>query len=375
MPVYMTQGQSSQYTTVIEPEAADFFSVPMITAPHPLSRGVTPEQTLDFEPYVFESGEDSYNTIMSYFTEPNPSIRVIHDPHPVGEGLPKHWWWDIRQLSSWKDFNLDTVLSIKDFQHLLNVNVRATGLPAPDLSSATYRPDSIHALHHIINEYYATKVNAGLRAAGSLRYAYMRPVQTSHHGPHFVSSNANEYEITSGRGRCVGLVKAYESWNTGMRKENAVKQIEYLKGLAQLHWMMREQECRYGYIITEIELVCVRMGTEEGTPYFGRLELSKSIPTSKTEGLTACLALWYLHMLTLDYPLEGQQGWRVNIGAPAEKTRSKACEDDERDDWIRKQKGPNTRELRDAKRIRGWLWPKDEYKPKLEGGKPRPRRS
>ena len=375
MPVYTTQSQSPQYTTFLEPQAADFFSIPTIAGPHPLSRGVTPEQTVEFEPYIFETGEEPYNTIMAYLTEPNPSIRLIQDVRQVDDSTAKHWWWDIRQLRTWEDFKLDTIMSIKDFHHLLNINVKSTGLPAPELNSLNYRPDSVPALHDTINQYYATKVNAGLRAAGSSRYAYMRQVQTTRDGPHFFSSHASEYEISSGRGRCVGLVKAYESWNTAMRKENAIKQVEYLKGLAQLQRMMREQECRYGYIMTEIELVCVRMGVEEGVPFFGRLELSKSIPIEKTKGLTACLALWYLHMLTLDSPLEGQLGWWVNIGAPAEKTRSKACADEERDEWIRKQKGPHTGELRKAKRARGWIWPSDEYKPKIEGGKPKPRRS
>lgn len=90
--------------------------------------------------------------------------------------------------------------------------------------------------------------------------------------------------------------------------------------------------------------------------------------------LTAGLALWYLHMLTRDEALPGQCGWRVCIGAPADRTRARACAEDERDSWIRAMKGVGTKEGRDAKRHRGWVWPADEYRPKVEGGRARRRK-
>ena len=163
---------------------------------------------------------------------------------------------------------------------------------------------------------------------------------------------------------------------------------------------MREQECRYGYIITEIELLCVRIPSAplpshpkahaQNTPLFGTLELATPIPLSRSgcpttlypddnasvgeENLTAGLALWYLHLLTDENTLPGESPYSMHVGAPAEHTRAVCCEDGERDGWIAGIKGPNGHEVRPAKRVRGWVWPGEEYKPKIEGGRPRVRK-
>jgi hypothetical protein len=168
--------------------------------------------------------------------------------------------------------------------------------------------------------------------------------------------------------RVVGLVKSFDRFNTGMRVEGNVKRVEYLRGLAHLHHAMREHGCRYGFILTEIELVFVRNGAE-GTPHFGYLEVgsvqlaaagaegfdnAEPVPVDHEEvGLTACLALWGLCMLAGDEPMPGQAHWRVEIGAPAEGTRRKALP---RDDWMPQ---PQLAEKREAKRSRGWILPED----------------
>ncbi|KAL9101353.1 MAG: hypothetical protein Q9163_003376 [Psora crenata] len=365
LPVYMTS-QSTHYAPVVTPQLTDIVSNPMVAAPHPLYRELTPE-------LIFEAPGEPTNTIFNYLTEANPAVDLVPENHRgVGDATAKHCWWDIRQLRTWEDFNLETIMSLPGLPELLNIDIKATALPPPELSSASYRPDTIDALHDTYNKYYATKVNAALKASQGLdRHACMLQKRTSRDGPHFWCNYVNDAEILgSGRGRIVGLVKPYERWNSAMLKENPQKRVEYLVGLAQLHWMMREQECRYGFIITEIELVCVRMGTEEGTPYFGLLELSRPVTLSAKTGLTACLALWYLHMLTSDTPRPGQCGWRVDIGAPAAWTRSHIL-DEERDDWIMNLKGPQQTEQRRANRLRGFVQPKDPYNPKREGGSSR----
>ncbi len=161
--------------------------------------------------------------------------------------------------------------------------------------------------------------------------------------------------------RVVGLVKSFDRFNTGMRVEGNVKRVEYLRGLAHLHHAMREHGCRYGFILTEIELVFVRNGTE-GTPNFGYLEVGSvqlaaageaSFDDGEEQPLTACLALWGLAMLAGDEPIVGHAHWRSEIGAPAEGTRRKALS---RDDWMPQ---PQLAEKREAKRARGWVMPED----------------
>ena len=162
--------------------------------------------------------------------------------------------------------------------------------------------------------------------------------------------------------RAVGLVKSFDRFNTGMRVEGNVKRVEYLRGLAHLHHAMREHGTRYGFILTEIELVVVRNGAE-GTPHFGYLEVASVQLNSASEGgaddddadvpFTACLALWGLCMLAGDEPAPGHAPWRADIGAPAEGTRRKALP---RDDWMPQ---PQLAEKREAKRARGWVLPED----------------
>uniref|UniRef100_L2FRQ9 Sialidase-like protein n=1 Tax=Colletotrichum fructicola (strain Nara gc5) TaxID=1213859 RepID=L2FRQ9_COLFN len=103
---------------------------------------------------------------------------------------------------------------------------------------------------------------------------------------------------------------------------------------------MREHSCRYGFILTEIELVVVRNGPD-AVPNFGFLEVS-SVPlgasASDEDGdvpLTACLALWGLCMMAGDDAPQasglGVAHWKAEIGAPAEGTRRKALA---RGEWM-----------------------------------------
>lgn len=145
---------------------------------------------------------------------------------------------------------------------------------------------------------------------------------------------------------------------------------------------MRENGCRYGFIITEIELLCVRMGTKDDAftppttqahlhdegpvPWFGYLEIAPRIelstcgacPTTGAPQLTAALALWYLHMLAKEGGLPGQPGWKVGVGGPAARTRQFRCE---RDAWMPKV---HDQERRQAKTVRGWVMPEDPWSKK-----------
>jgi hypothetical protein len=218
--------------------------------------------------------------------------------------------------------------------------------------------------------YYLPKLNSALAISSN------RPLQLS--VPNKTASGVNDLifvanavgesstaaAIFGGKptGRVVGLVRSFDRFNTGMRVEGNIKRVDYLRGLAALHYAMREHGCRYGFILTEIELVLVRAGTES-TPFFGDLEItSVQLNTAASEAelestdnvpLTACLALWGLCQLASDHTPPGHVYWKAEIGAPADGTRRKAKP---RDNWIPK---PQLAEKREAKRSRGWVWPED----------------
>ena len=160
-----------------------------------------------------------------------------------------------------------------------------------------------------------------------------------------------------------------------MRHESPARRVDYLNGLAHLQKVMRDHSCRYGFILTEIELVCVRAGCDEsGRPWFGYLEISDAVPTKTAaleEGdeypLTASLALYYLMMLSKSTPLPGQMAGFMDVGGPGALTRQHVWNGEEKeveqgkdgkDKWIPE---PQMGERRDAKRARGWVWPGDPW--------------
>lgn len=289
-------------------------------------------------------------TLLANLTSPNPSpalVRHLNVTHGRGSGQT-HFWWDVRNIRAWSDFSLDSIDRIPGLMRLLTVELPRTALPAPALDRSKLQLETEANLHELCRDFYAAKINAAMKVAQGPSHMVMR---SNAKGPHFVSNYQNDAEKTisgDGRGRVVGLVKSFDRWNTGMRAEAPHRKVEYLQGLAHLHRHMREHGCRYGFIVTEIELVCVRAGTES-TPYFGLLELAAPIRLNATEGLTACLALWYLHMLAKEVPLPGQAHWRMDVGGAAACTRQKCLD---KDVWIPQ---PQLAEKREAKRVRGYV--------------------
>jgi hypothetical protein len=319
------------------------------------------------------------SSLLNYLTSPNPSPALVRRVTSAPRGIHNHFWWDVRNLRSWTDFNISTLLSIPSLPELLKISIPTSCLPEPQRQNL--QPETEGQLHDICANYYSTKINSALSIAQGSTHMMMRackPLAGARQQPEFVSNYPSDYEKTifgDSRGRVVGLVKCYDQWNTGMRSESPPKQVLYLQGLAHLHRVMREHGCRYGFIMTEIELLCVRCGgpssaasidpttvnAQTGTPIFGYLEVSAPISLS-TSGMhpetgdmqmTAGLALWYLHMLAKENPFEGMGTWRMEVGGPAALTRQNCLD---KDTWIPK---PNMSEKREAKRLRGWVFPEE----------------
>lgn len=348
---------------------ADFDSAPAVQYPFNAEVNFDSFQTLPTLPT---------SSLLEYLTASNPSPALVNRVTSVPRGTNTHFWWDIRNLRSWDDFNMSTITSLPSVLPLLEVPVTSSFLPEP--SRPTLQPENQSALHDLYSSYYATKINAALKVAQGTTHMVMRPLKSlpgMRPQPDFVSSYPSDYEKTiygDSRGRVVGLVKCYDQWNTGMRGESPPKQVLYLQGLAHLQRVMREHGCRYGFIMTEIELLCVRAGgptessipdpttvnAQTGVPIFGYLETSAPIRLSTSgwsaEGemqMTAGIALWYLHMLAKENPFEGMGTWRMDVGGPAALTRQNCLE---KDAWVPK---PQLGEKREAKRVRGWVFPEE----------------
>lgn len=333
-------------------------------------------------------------TLLDYLTGPNPSPPLVRHAVHQSRVADMHFWWDIRNIVAWRDFNLGAINQIPDLATLLNLSIPSPALPTSERINPS--PETLSALHDMHTFHFATKINAALKVALGHPHLTMLAQKVSLHPgapkhiPDFVANYS--YDAATGffpanpQARVIGLVRTYETWNSGMRSSNPTARISYLRELAYLQHHMRAHGCRYGFILSEIELVCVRMGSlpSSAAPVFGLLELAEpvqlathgrpasmasslpadakgkgkariSVPSSGSitpaaGGLTAGLALWYLHMLAKNEPLPGQCGWRIDVGPPAALSRRNVLPKDA--GWISGMK-PEGREKRDAKRNRG----------------------
>ncbi|KZT24942.1 hypothetical protein NEOLEDRAFT_1242047 [Neolentinus lepideus HHB14362 ss-1] len=132
--------------------------------------------------------------------------------------------------------------------------------------------------------------------------------------------------------RLPGEVKVSWKWSSDMTQtefRNYEANMEFKQVLSQLLFYMKAHMCRWGYIITDKELVCARRQTGQDN----RIEISEAIPLTRhkqplqnwrlgprvkncypeAQGeLTALLAIWYLHMLASRECLS--DGWFLGWG-------------------------------------------------------------
>ena len=368
MPAYIPSATNPQTETFV-PQP---YFVPTPREPSPIRHEVTFDEFTD-DLSLIPDGPTT--TLMNYLTAANPAPSLVRQLNMhIRDSSAKHFWWDIRQIRPWTSFTPATIATIPGLQALLTIALPCSSLPTPPAPRSTH-PETEAELHSIYSSFYTTKLNAALALAQGNRHLMMRS-STQPNQPSFISNYTDDTsELIYGRGlgRVVGLVKSFDRWNSGMRVEGNHKKVEYLRGLSHLHKCMREHGCRYGFIMTEIEMVVVRNGAEN-TPHFGYLEVQTiQLATHKSEAelqaepevdeegniiekeskMTALLALFYLHMLARDAPLPGQVGWKTEIGAPAEGTRRKCLP---KDPWMPE---PQLAEKREAKRARGWVWPEE----------------
>ncbi len=320
---------------------------------------------VDFDPQL----DVEQSSILDYLTTSNPTPSLVQRTIEPNRTQCPYMWYDVRNVTPWSAFNISTLSAVPGFLGLLQVKVAVRNLPAP--GKVNLNPETATQLADMCAKHHAVKVNAALKVALGEKHMAMRALQSAgsaRQQPEFVSNYQSDIEKTiygDGRGRVVGIVKCYDQWNSGLRNGTPPNKVQYLRGLAHLHHFMREHGCRYGFIMTEIELVCVRAGgpssNDVAVPIFGFLEVADPVRISDAGmnengnlRMTAGLALWYLHMLAKPQPLDGQMHWKMDVGGPAALTRQHHLA---RDSWM-----PTIitqPEKRAVKLARGWVFPEE----------------
>lgn len=112
--------------------------------------------------------------------------------------------------------------------------------------------------------------------------------------------------------RAPGDIRPHWKWSSAMAAHanpNDPMRMKGLQALSQLNYYMKQYGTRYGFLLTDHELVAIRRLDDNGN-----LELSQSIPwgaggNAAQPVLTVMLAFWYLGMLAAND--QGALAWNV----------------------------------------------------------------
>lgn len=299
---------------------------------------------------------EPYTTLLDYLTSHNPPIQGPMESTNLRRRNAKapdyaFIWWDIRNTRPWTSFNMQTILATGDVDRLLRTPMPQSCLPEPLIDpELLHRGDRLSFLT-IVRDYFCIKVTDALRQSTGRSQALSMILGAEMGEICDVTGVYQSDSRPNGQVRVAGLVKSCREWSTMMQAGGDEKRREYLQVFSQLQRYMRDLGTRYGYILTEQELVCVRIATDDhNRPIFGCLEIAPPIQWNQhsTSRLSICLGLWFIHFLAKRDPLPNWPGWDMDV-LPVEQCSRQYCFP--RDVWIPQ---PSNDELIPARLKRGW---------------------
>jgi hypothetical protein len=94
--------------------------------------------------------------------------------------------------------------------------------------------------------------------------------------------------------RLVGDIKVSWKWRASWRSapKGTADDVEYRQVLSQVYSYMNENDCRWGYVLTDHEFLAVERG--DG---WGDLRVAKPVAWGESEPWTVAYAAWFLHAL------------------------------------------------------------------------------
>ncbi|KAF3937395.1 hypothetical protein ABW19_dt0206411 [Dactylella cylindrospora] len=298
---------------------------------------------------------EPYTTLIDFLTTRNPPIPGPMESANLRRRNAKSpdyafIWWDIRNTRQWNSFNLQTILATPDLDRLLRMPMPQSYLPEPYVDEEVLQQGDRIAFLTIVRDYFCAKITAALsQSVGGQQSLSM--VLGSDIGSSADVAGVYRSASRAGQIRVAGFVKSCREWNTMMQAGGDEKRREFLQVLSQLQRYMRDHGTRYGYVLTEQELVCVRIATDsENRPIFGCLDIANPIQWNQhgSNRLSICLALWFLHFLAKRDPLPNWAGWEINVPAAEECSRQYCMN---KDPWV---PDPKQDEVELARVKRGW---------------------
>ncbi|RAH64708.1 uncharacterized protein BO66DRAFT_335634, partial [Aspergillus aculeatinus CBS 121060] len=253
------------------------------------------------------------------FLQHGPSAVPIDvqnpNTHNTISASGRYGYRDIRSVGIWSDFNIHEIM--RRYGALLTTS----GLQDnPFRNSPMDSLTTESTLVHLIARSSTDRVQEALRCG----FALLNPAQHARFSVVYYGAGEAAARIE----RCApdlafydphlpshirpnrlpGDVKPSYKWNTGLANSPShTDRKEYKQVLSQVNYYMIQHQARYGFILTNRELVAIRRLDNHGN-----LQLAAPVPwtasgTATHPQLTVLLALWTLGMLSSD-----NQDWSLN---------------------------------------------------------------
>ncbi|KAJ5780242.1 hypothetical protein N7457_005402 [Penicillium paradoxum] len=242
-------------------------------------------------------------TLLNYLSVGLPPIPVGGTAPSRNTTNPRYGAADITQVVSWPEFNYSAIIQ------QYGVPLRSKQIQPDPIASppAAIRDESQFQLRFA--ELILPRIRRSLRAAfeqlaSELTTRRLSPVTFDGGSAAYIidlfrpDTAFIAVGATSSSNRAPGDLKVSWKWQSSWRySQTFAEQREYKQVLAQVNFYMRQHNARYGYILTNTELVAVKR-LEGG----GRLAVSTPVPWrgGGVGELSVLLALWYLGMLAAE---------------------------------------------------------------------------
>lgn len=253
-------------------------------------------------------------SLMAYLQHGPQAITVVDQGQsPNNTRNPSYSARDITFIGQWTGFNL---ASLQQRFGLLLQLAQIADEPFPTTPPKPINSEMI--LQARVHQYISSRITRALRSG----FQHLEAVQqmAGHTRVDFDAGTAAQtidaftpdlafFDLSlperTRPNRLPGDIKPSFKWSTNLQNVNSEPaQREFRQALAQVNFYMFIHHARYGFILTDRELVAIRRLDDNGN-----LELAPSIPwtahgTEAQPQMTVLLGLWYLGMLASD-----NQGW------------------------------------------------------------------